>query len=912
MRTHRLHAFLIFVLVVFGAFASIAAPAAAQDQSGQPTIQPSDGVQGADNGNTLETNFELGNGGQPEDFPREITIDGARFLFDRMVPATRPDLIPVAQDGPIQAFATTDIAPFDAIYLSVPPRNADELGRYLPEQIGAGSIACPAEAGTFEPLDTNGATYVFAGVETFLSAADLEQVGTDSNNQPVYADPGLSQPFPELFFTDPSGLVRFVSTNDAGVPVAISESLAIDGAQFAFQGDVSGQVDVASLSKIGCAGPFPVYSDADPASGIRYVSVGQQVFQYAGNGQAVSPTAPPATPIATEAPIETPTALPEPSHTPTETPTVAPSATATETPTEAPSATATETPTLESTATAEPTLTPSEEPSVTPEPSQTPTVEPTPSTEPTLTPTEAPSVTSAPTQAPTEAPSETPTSPPTAEPSGTVELTATSAATAVTATTPAATEATPATPAPTGAASPSPAVPAGQTATAVPTVFVPAEVEEAATTANAPAQIEVEGTTYYFSSTNVDIDISTLVQVDVIIVNNVELTVYASQEIVDVAPVLYCVDSEGQAVGEYVPAATFEPTPPAELPPALEIENTTYVFNEVEVNVDIQTLTFVEVTTIQNIEVSIYVDAGVQGQPARCYAVATNGQVVGQYVSTPVLEVTPQPTQQLQPPAVVPTLAPNVPAPAAVTAIPSTTCTGDPGPINAQGLPTYLPTRIQIGGLSYVFARAESPSDAGTLTRIGCIGAFEVASSDQADRAEVLYLRYPGGGEAGQSVYRFEVATTYSVQFEITGNAQRIQSGDQVFRLTGVWNPSIHTSESVILFAANPDEQAPDVYYGVNVSNTVVGDVIGEYRKADAGAEPEDDMVALAAQYGIYADLTVRGQRYLLVNIFLPVGTTTNGFLTLFSATGEGAPSLLLGRDKRELGLFVYEPIAGG
>jgi hypothetical protein len=72
----------------------------------------------------------------------------------------------------------------------------------------------------------------------------------------------------------------------------------------------------------------------------------------------------------------------------------------------------------------------------------------------------------------------------------------------------------------------------------VPTVFVPAEVEEAATTANAPAQIEVEGTTYYFSSTNVDIDISTLVQVDVIIVNNVELTVYASQEIVDVAPVL--------------------------------------------------------------------------------------------------------------------------------------------------------------------------------------------------------------------------------------------------------------------------------------------------------------------------------------------------------------------------------------
>ncbi len=68
------------------------------------------------------------------------------------------------------------------------------------------------------------------------------------------------------------------------MPVAISESLAIDGAQFAFQGEVTGQVDLASLTKIGCAGPFPVYSDADPASGARYVTVGTAVFQYAGDG----------------------------------------------------------------------------------------------------------------------------------------------------------------------------------------------------------------------------------------------------------------------------------------------------------------------------------------------------------------------------------------------------------------------------------------------------------------------------------------------------------------------------------------------------------------------------------------------------------------------------------------------------
>jgi hypothetical protein len=454
-------------------------------------------------------------------------------------------------------------------------------------------------------------------------------------------------------------------------------------------------------------------------------------------------------------------------------------------------------------------------------------------------------------------------------------------------------------------------VPPTGVSTAVPTATVPADVAEAASSADAPAQLEVEGTTYYFTSTSVDIDISTLVQVEVITFNTTELTIYAQQAVVGVAPVLYCADSNGDVVGEYVPAAHFEPAPPPTLPPTIDVENTTYIFNQVEIDIDIQNLTFVQVVTVQNIQISIYVDAGVQGQPPRCYAVTDNGQVIGQYVSTPVLQVVPQPTPQLQPPAVVPTLAPNVPAPAAVTAAPITGCVGNPGPINAQGLPTYLPTRIQIGGVSYVLVGAESPSDAGTLTRIACIGAFEVAYSDQADRAEALYLRYLGGGAAGQSVYRFEVATTYNVQFEITGNAQRIQSGDQVFRLTAVWTASIHTSESVILFVANADEQAPDVYYGVNVSNTVVGDVIGEYRKADADAEPEDAMVTLGAQYGIYADLTIRGQRYLLVNVFLPVGTTTNGFLTLFSATGEGAPQLLLGRDKRELGLFVYEPIAG-
>ncbi|HYJ13392.1 MAG TPA: hypothetical protein VEW66_07365, partial [Thermomicrobiales bacterium] len=473
MRARSFQAFLVFLSVLMmGAMV----PTVAQDEGTPPLIEPSDG-EGQGNGGTLETNFELGNGGQPAEFPREIVVDGARFLFDRMVPASRQELVPVANEAEIQAFATTETAPFDAIYLSVPPRNEDELGRYLPEQIGSEQVSCPSEAADYGQLDVSGTIYLFAGIETFLTADDLQQVGNDSNGQPVYADPGTEQPFPELFLPDPNGLARLVLTAESGAPVTIAESLAIEGTQFAFEAEVTGQVDPGTLTKIGCAGPFAVYGEADAASGTRYAMVGDRVFQYTGEAPVAAATEVPATPEPTAEPTEVP-ATPEP--------------------------------------TAEPSLEPTVEPTeipATPEP----TVEPT--LEPTAEPTEVPP-TPEPTQAPTEAPADAPPATPDA-----------------------ATEA----PAPTD-------VPEGDDATAVPTVAVPAEVVDAATGADAPAQVEVNNTTYYFAQTDVDIDISTLVEVDVITVNDIELTVYAEQELSGVAPSIYCLDNEGRLVGQYVPA----------------------------------------------------------------------------------------------------------------------------------------------------------------------------------------------------------------------------------------------------------------------------------------------------------------------------------------------------------------------
>ena len=175
------------------------------------------------------------------------------------------------------------------------------------------------------------------------------------------------------------------------------------------------------------------------------------------------------------------------------------------------------------------------------------------------------------------------------------------------------------------------------------------------------------------------------------------------------------------------------------------------------------------------------------------------------------------------PPTTTTTAAPTT------TTIPAATCTGNPGELDAQGIPENLPTPIQFGGVAYVFVRAEASEDVGTLTRIGCIGPFELASTDQADVEEVLYLRTTGAG-ADDQVYRFEAAPTFEIEFQVTDRPQVISTGDQRYRVEQVWQPSVYSSTSVILFVEDPADPAPEVIYGLNVSDTAVGDAIGEYR----------------------------------------------------------------------------------
>jgi hypothetical protein len=418
---------------------------------------------------------------------------------------------------------------------------------------------------------------------------------------------------------------------------------------------------------------------------------------------------------------------------------------------------------------------------------------------------------------------------------------------------------------------------------------VPVEPEEIAQSVDLPATLEIENTTYVFNQIDIDIDIQTLIQVDVIVVNEVELTVYARQGEQGVAPVLYCVTADGDVVGQYVLAAGAQPEPPEALPDTITIENNVYIFNEVEVNIDIDVLVQVQVIVINNVELTVYEEPSVPGRPPRLFVVGPDGEVVGQYVDT-TLVVTFQDS-------------------AASTAIPSDRCTGPTGPINDAGLPAYLPTRIQWGGIAYTFAQAEEAAAAGTLTRLGCIGPFEVLTTNASPRSEVLYLR----AATVQQLFRFEVATTFEVDLGPSGNPRviRIEADEEEgqYRLREAWVQYIYASQTVILFAADPEDESPDVFFAVNVRNSVVGEVIGEYRVPGEQTEPSEAMVEAAEEAGLNPDLTITGQRYLLVNIYRPVGTTEDGFVTLFATASEneGVSSFLLGRDKRRVELFIYD-----
>lgn len=227
-------------------------------------------------------------------------------------------------------------------------------------------------------------------------------------------------------------------------------------------------------------------------------------------------------------------------------------------------------------------------------------------------------------------------------------------------------------------------------------------------------------------------------------------------------------------------------------------------------------------------------------------------------------------------------------------------CQGDPGQIGANGLPERLPTRIQLSGIAYGFVGTEETANDLRLRRIGCVGPFEAVQAEGAgDR--VVYLRTD---RAAPTIYRYETATSFAVDFVVGGDPRVITTRDTRYVLDATWERSIYSSVTVIVYAQDAEAADPPRVFAVQVD----GDVIAEYVPEGGDVvEASPELRARAEEVNINPDLVLGGgRRYLLVNLWSPIGTTTNGWVTLYAPEGAAGAETLLATDPRSLDLFVY------
>ncbi|MDP9366587.1 MAG: hypothetical protein M3Q10_20565, partial [Chloroflexota bacterium] len=302
------------------------------------------------------------------------------------------------------------------------------------------------------------------------------------------------------------------------------------------------------------------------------------------------------------------------------------------------------------------------------------------------------------------------------------------------------------------------------------------------------------------------------------------------------------------------------------------------------------------------------VRAAVGTAPAPAQVVAPPPGVVQVVLRSPQVQARPTPTPLPNVRVVpAPPVAGQAPTPTPVTGVvavrPVTPqeCPGDPGQLDENNLPERLPVRIQLSGVAYRFAQQEDAGGDVQLTRIGCVGPFEAAQAQGEDVRQVIYLQTTRYAE---TLFRYEAATSFSVEYTVTGNARVITAADQTYVLDETWRRSVYSSVTLILFAQDPDSLDPPRLFGDPVDEDVIAEYVPEGGDV---VEAPAELQEAAAEVGINPDLVLGGgRRYLLVNLWRPVGTTTNGWVTLYSSVGEGVADTLLATDPRTLDLLVY------
>jgi hypothetical protein len=231
-------------------------------------------------------------------------------------------------------------------------------------------------------------------------------------------------------------------------------------------------------------------------------------------------------------------------------------------------------------------------------------------------------------------------------------------------------------------------------------------------------------------------------------------------------------------------------------------------------------------------------------------------------------------------------------------------CAGVIGTMDDDGVPDRLPRQLQYAGQSYAFTGPVSSDELGDTREISCIGPFVVV---QVEGSETLYL---GIQNSMDTLYAFERTTAFTVQSQTydTQTPNRLAMPDTdsgagaTYRAAGPLVPTSYSSISLVLYVSDADAQTHDRILGHSVANDAFGEFVPEGQSDPASQE----VIDTAAQFGIPSQFVVGNQRYVLVALWTPFGTTTNGWLTLYGVDGEATPDQLIGLDPRQTDLLVF------
>lgn len=226
--------------------------------------------------------------------PPEVVVGEARFLLDRPLALDVASLTSI-DAGPPAILAREVQPPYSAVYIASPDSSSDVI-RYLPEQPGPEGL-CPAEIpGILKGgIRVGESMYAFAGVEKDLPVNQLVSVGTVEEYllRAEYSAPPWSEVF--VFDTEDAALLRYVALDPQGVPIKLASPLLFMGQTFQLAAGEE-TASVAGRTRIGCAGPFPLWADlaaAQPPYSRLYAGVGDKhfVFDAVDAPPMASPTA---------------------------------------------------------------------------------------------------------------------------------------------------------------------------------------------------------------------------------------------------------------------------------------------------------------------------------------------------------------------------------------------------------------------------------------------------------------------------------------------------------------------------------------------------------------------------------------------------------------------------------------------